>query len=261
MSADNPLTRYGKKQEGIARIQLNRLRIRTQGDALHDWRVAVKKIRAAVKLGIALSGITDSPDRLKGTESLFACSGKRRDVEICLELVNQYPLRAGSLTHFLRSQKRATGIRFREALIKYSGSETGKATGWLKSTTGKLMPGELEKRLQTQIALLSAEALTESGKPHRLRKHLKTLYYWYDIAGVSGPPKEKLNHLCEQLGEWQDREVCQTLLRHYRKDYLSAADPESVLIKEFETTLETENKKRQQKIRSALRSWLKLSIP
>lgn len=261
MTADNPLIRYGIKQSGTARKQLGRLRIRNQGDALHDWRVAVKKIRAAVKLGLAISGIPDSPDRLKETESLFAGSGKRRDVEICLELINQYMVRAGSLLPFLRYQKRATGIGFRKALKKYAGSETGKATGWIKSSTGKLPPKELEKRIHTQIALLSAAVLTESGKPHRLRKHLKTLYYWYDIAGVSGPPKEKLNHLCEQLGEWQDREVCQTLLRHYRKDYLSAADPESVLIKEFETTLQAENKKRLQKIRSALRSWLKLSIP
>ena len=81
---------HWKKEQKVVDTNLSVLKKRTDSAAIHDMRVAIKKLRAFLKLYSLLTKETDQGNPLNKTEELFAVLGKQRDIEICMELIPQY---------------------------------------------------------------------------------------------------------------------------------------------------------------------------
>src|SRR5258706_755958 len=55
-------------------------------DAVHDWRVAVKKLRSYAKLRARLTGKNENKKKPAPTDELFNVMGKYRDLQMSLAL-------------------------------------------------------------------------------------------------------------------------------------------------------------------------------
>ncbi len=81
---------HWKKQEKIFLQNLQALRSGHQTDAIHDLRVAVKKLRSYLKLLTIVFKEKDYDSEFETTEQLFSVLGKHRDIEMGLSLLQAF---------------------------------------------------------------------------------------------------------------------------------------------------------------------------
>jgi len=78
-----------KNEQGVLNKTLAVLKQQPETNAVHDIRVAVKKLRALLRLYVLLTEEQLWKYPLKETEDLFSILGKQRDIEICMELLQR----------------------------------------------------------------------------------------------------------------------------------------------------------------------------
>src|ERR1700686_5406732 len=87
MPGNNPILRHWQIQTEIFSKNLLLLRKEITAEAIHDLRVAIKKLRSYLKLYIALSGKDNMERSFAKTKELFSALGKHRNIEISKQLL------------------------------------------------------------------------------------------------------------------------------------------------------------------------------
>ena len=267
MHTGNLLSLNWNKEQKEFEKNLSLLREKYRKDAIHDLRVAVKKLRAYLELGLLLPRDTEASPGfevellIKNTESFFTLSGRQRDLEICQEMVS--------------SLKKETGYSYTE-LQSWFSSCLKKARGWTIAGIQSFNKSELqiagrllEQKIQStdtntisrQLLKLIDEQIPELHhhfrEPHQLRKKLKKIYYWLQLIRPGVPETTSLNDILDDLGHWQDLGVVGTRIKHFRQDLLPKIFIEKEHLKEAEKKMESRKKVLLRSTIAKTRKWIK----
>jgi CHAD domain-containing protein len=249
-STDFIYTCWGKEQRVLSK-NLAILKKDPDKEAVHDLRVAVKKLRAAAILYFLLSKNGFSQDPLKKTEQLFDILGKQRDLEIGLEIIDglkkdsrrKYP---ELKDHFLVLLPVAYAWT-KNVVRQYKKKELEEIALVLKKEEQLIEPEELKIKITALINTHLANCRNYYKKPHKLRQNLKEIYYWIKMVPETlfSPVayEKELADVLDDLGNWRNLTVFTVKLKHFRKDHLPETFPEYEAIKMLEADMKEKNEK------------------
>src|SRR5262245_2140361 len=86
MSSENPILRHWQKECTVLHDNVVRLRDQTNVDAIHDLRVAIKKIRSYLKLDAAMFNKKEH-GKAETIRELFSILGRHRNMDIAKTLL------------------------------------------------------------------------------------------------------------------------------------------------------------------------------
>ncbi len=223
-----------KKEQRVFSKNLAVLKKQADKNAVHDLRVAVKKLRAALELYLLISEKPLQEDPLKETEQLFSILGKQRDIEICLEIIEASEKETGkkyaALKYYFRTVLSVAYQWTKKAVLQYKKKELEETAILLESETQVIEQEELKHKIAGIINARFADSRNYYKKPHKLRQNLKEIYYWIKMIPESlffGVEYEKeLHDVLDDFGNWQNLTVFEIKLKHFRKDYLPKTFPE-----------------------------------
>jgi CHAD domain-containing protein len=238
-----------EKELEVFRKNLQLLLVKPDKEAVHDLRVAVKKMRAILEIYLLISDERFLKNPMQETEILFSVLGKQRDMEICIDILViykketrlQYPLLAEFLDAILKKTYKWT----EKAVKTYNIKELNSIKILFKN--GENKAGEaFDTDLMMEVINNQLKKCSSFYKqPHKLRQHIKRIYYWVKILPENLWQKlheKELHTLCDMLGEWQDLEIFGTRVRHFRKDILPDCYDESNEIKMMLAEVKEKNK-------------------
>lgn len=225
---------FWKKEQKVFNKNLAVLKQHPAKKAVHDLRVAVKKLRAALEFYLLISEKSLPEDPLKDTERLFNILGKQRDIEICLEIIDTSEKETGAkhetLKYYFRTVLSVACKWTKKAVQQYKEKELEEISLVLKDETKVIEEEELKHKIAGIINTRLVSCRNYYKKPHKLRQYLKELYYWLNM--IPGPLvsragyEKELHEVLEDFGNWQNLSVFEIKLKHFRKDYLPKTFPE-----------------------------------
>ena len=236
-------------------------------EAIHELRVAIKKLTAYLHLYALLQKETDSlsgkdEHLLTKTTELFEITGRQRDVEICIELtgelIKEDDFSYSNIRRFLKAILKVTSTWSADAVHHYRNKELPKIKSLLKQDSqldnAEIVNEKIESNVNKQLAGLPSFY----RKPHLLRINLKSVYYAINLL----QDKEKyqpviLDRILEDLGSWQDLEVFSGRCKHFRKDYLPKPFDENEILKELQSVVDLKKQVLMKNVRIQLKAWLK----
>lgn len=227
----NQLLSYWQTQSGLLLDQVALIRQRPSRRAVHDARVAVKKMKALLKLANELSTDHERFCLPPSLQLIFGTAGRYRETEMALLLLRSvHKKEAILLPSFIKEQKaRLTINRKNLRLSVLADVET--AIAEISVMLEELINTD-DTALNESIHRLSAELVTElkdrmkefPKKAHACRKKSKQLYYWLQICTLNtmyDPVEMKVLHKAlDALGQWHDTEVLRQRIRRFRKTCL-----------------------------------------
>lgn len=250
MTDNNFIFQHWKKEQQVFNKNFATLKKHNEKEAVHDLRVAVKKLRATIELYVLLTKEPLWENPLKETDELFNISGKQRDIEMALEVL-------GTL-------EKETGKKFPE-LKRHLQVCLSIAVKWTNISINEYKKKELaaiailikdeksfhnQEEIKYKIIALINDSLEKSKnyfkQPHKLRQYLKEIYYWIRMLPVGSKVineyEKELHHVLDDLGHWQDLAMLELKIKHYRKDYLPKAFSEYDSIKSLQETIQAKEK-------------------
>jgi CHAD domain-containing protein len=249
-STDFIYTCWEKEQKVLSK-NLAILKKGPDKEAVHDLRVAVKKLRAAAALYSLLSKNDFLVDPLKETGQLFDILGKQRDMEICLEIIDGLKKDAGKKypelkNHFLVLLPVAYAWT-KNAVQQYKKKELQETALVLKKVQQLTGLEELKINITALINTHLASCRNDYKKPHKLRQNLKEIYYWIKmIPGTLFSPvayEKELADVLDDFGNWRNLTVFTVKLKHFRKDHLPKTFSEYEAIKKLEADMKGDKEK------------------
>lgn len=230
--------------------------------AIHDLRVAIKKIKAYTKLYTLLQP-GNGPDfgYFTRTGQLFDITGRQRDVEICLALLASLQQETGCrylhLHFYLLSVLKTTKAWCNQDIHQYKIKELAAMTRFLKEDDSLQDTASTGKRIQWAIDEQLVSLTHHFKQPHTLRKQLKTIYYWLLLLDEKEKYSPALLHIIlDDLGCWQDHTIALLRIKHFRKDYLPKPFDEYDKLKKLESFIENKKELLLTAVRKNFRDWL-----
>ena len=246
MPVSNLILRHWKKQQQIFLHNLAILKEQINPEAIHDLRVAVKKLRSYFRLYVIICGQADWKTEFSETEKLFSILGKYRDVEMNYDLVQSYAkenLAAyPSLESYFIANLQIIAGWIRKIIHEYDNDEfagfTEKLNSGLSKFTNEQIQDEIQKIIRGDLKKATPHFKHLREKTHEARKHLKDIFYWLELCPAeviySTPQRKKLKKILDGLGDWQDNEVLLIKVKHFRKDYVAKEADEHSDLKQLE---------------------------
>ena len=227
------------------------LKKQSRKKAVHDLRVAVKKLRAALELDFLISEKPLPEDLLKRTEQLFSILGKQRDIEICFVLIDTFKKETGKKYPALKNYFRTVlpvAIKWtKKAVRQYKKKELEEIALLLKNETLVIEQEGLKQKIAGIINIRLADCRNYFKKPHKIRQNLKTIYYWIMMIPEPLLPhieyEKELHDVLDDFGNWQDLSVFEMKIKHFRKDYLPKTFPEYESTKMLEAVVKEKKEK------------------
>lgn len=246
MRHSNFILLYWRKEQKEFNKNFRILRHGPDKKAVHDLRVAIKKLRACLKLYAIITNKKDWQSLFIETKKLFSVLGKERDVEICLELVNEDEKENESgysnAKSYLRSMLLTMQSWTQQALKNYSKTELANLTLLLSQGANKPSKESLIEKTIEAINDNLQQIKNFYKKPHKIRKLLKDVYYWLKMLPkntVADDTLEKeLEKILDDFGNWQNDEVFLSKVKHFRKDNLPDVFKEYDSLKTLEKNAE-----------------------
>ena len=234
-----------KKEQEVFNKNLAVLKQKPETNAVHDIRVAIKKLRAILRLYVLLTEEQLWKYPLRETEDLFTILGKQRDIEICMELLQAFEKETGKkypeLRRYLDETLNTAQQWVKNAVTAHKKRELSAVALMLKTESIPFTTEELRVKAIRIIASHLAGCSAYFKQPHKLRQQLKEIYYWIkmaeEILAVRVDYEKKLHQLLDEFGKWQDIQVFETRIRHFRKDHLPRAFPEYESLKTLESVI------------------------
>lgn len=232
MPAENCILVSWKEQQEIFLHNLAIVCKKPDPEAVHDLRVAVKKLRSYLLLQENITG-TAWKSSFTPVDIFFKTLGKYRDVEISqLLLKKQSPKGAHmeQIKEYLEAQ-----LVFTRRWVKNAACDFKKET--IKNLHRLLHPLTFftDEEIFFLIRQYGMEILNQTAsrshhfpeEAHEIRKQLKDLYYWLRMIPAAMQPgmiqRKKLEQLLDELGSWQDLFIFRKKLTRFRKEFLSPA--------------------------------------
>jgi len=255
MSKYNFIYACWKKELQVFDKNLAALKKHPDTNAVHDIRVSIKKLRSALELYVLISENRLLAYPLKETEDFFNILGRQRDIEICLDLLRDFEKDKrrvfNELKRYFSAILKSSFNWTIKAAKEYNKKEIASVSFLLKTETLPLANEETGTKVHPLITFYLTGCKKYYKQPHRLRQYLKGTYYWIKMIqeqlSVQIAYEKQLHQVLDDFGVWQDLQVFETRIKHFRKDFLpkSFAEYESVKM------LETEVLKRKQKLLKA----------
>lgn len=208
--ASNPVTTYATNQLRKMESLIPQL---DHYEALHDFRVALRKLRTI--LPHLLSSCSDSQQEKlsKRVRKIARLSGKIRDTEVQQQLLASYGLSLPFHEAFHQAQKRALLEMLDSSLLE----ELQRSVEASLYHCASLDPARMEaKRYGSLVKAVHAVRSARDIKAmHRVRKSVKALRYLRELAQIEQDPQ--LVALQDCLGSWHDMLMVQDQLQSQKK--------------------------------------------
>jgi CHAD domain-containing protein len=244
MTHSNFILLYWRKEQKVFNKNFELLSLGPNKNAVHDLRVAIKKLRACVKLYAIITKRKDWQSFFNETKKLFTVLGKERDVEMCLELLSDDEKESGSdytnIKIYLQLLLQTIQNWSLHALKNYHKTELDNLALALSGNTHS--KEWLIKKTIDAINDHLQQIKDYYKQPHKIRKLLKDVYYWLKMLptnAVAETSMEKdLEGILDDFGNWQNDEMLLTKVKHFRKDDLPDSFQEYDSLKTFEKKVE-----------------------
>jgi CHAD domain-containing protein len=246
MPGDNPILRHWQSELQVFWHNFSLLRHEMNVEAIHDLRVAIKKLRSYVKLYSTLCK-KKQPEQLLGMlKTVFSVFGNHRNIDIVKQLMPSLSEKnepvPKSLLVFLQLLQDLITPYCNQVVQEFKKDEFDKLTAELKEELERLNPGELQSSVEELITAMIKEIKKDlkhfEKRSHLVRKQLKDIFYWSNIFDdrvvFTKPQLKTLDKGLDHLGNIQDLEVATTNLKNFRKTIVANSLAESDLIKKME---------------------------
>lgn len=261
----NTIFLHWKKSQKDFDLNLTRLQQQLNTNAVHDIRVAIKKLRALLNLYILFKNEHGWEQLLKKTEALFNILGRQRDVEICRSLTDDFVKESnGSCKEwkqYLQAILKITSAWANQEIHHYHKKELAKIALVLKQENKLTVEKEFFSALTTIINTRLSATKKHFRQPHLVRKNLKEIFYWISLFPVDTAletwHQKELHSLLDNLGNWQDYEILEVRLKHFRKDYLPKPYEEYKELREFQNNINNHKIVLLKVVNRKARSWMK----
>jgi CHAD domain-containing protein len=235
MPGDNFILRHWKEEVQFFHKNFVLLQDEINATAVHDLRVAVKKLRSYLKLCAIFFNTKDAERLFAGTEELFSVLGKHRNLEMSKKIVNPFLHNQDNILtpllryfQFLQDQVRPHCQRI---LSKYEEAQLIALTNLLerkfRPVSEQEMIDKIKARLKSSVKTIRHELKDFENRNHRVRKHLKDIFYWLETYppdfAVEIKQLKAIDKILGYLGNVQDLEVLKASLKTYRKTILANA--------------------------------------
>jgi len=248
---------HWKKQHAVFLQNLEGLRKQDKEntiDMVHDLRVATKKLRSYLKLLTILLDKKDYTSLFEKTEQLFSVLGKHRDIEMGLALLQAFEKGNKSeyitINNHLKKVYQQTWTWVQNALENYDEKDLAELSRQIEEDLKNKEKEELLQKIRDIVdkELNKAKRFADhlSRQAHLVRKHFKDIFYWASLLprDILEPDQLKsIKKSLEQLGDWQDHEMLQRKVKHFRKDFVPDAREEHPLLKDLEKTIADKKEK------------------
>lgn len=245
MSAPNYLLQYWEDQTVVFLTNLEFIRRKPSKKAVHDIRVAVKKLKSCLLL---VSGERDQGNGLQfdSIQQFFRVTGKYRDIDMSLsqlrKLGKEEKIDIPSLRKYLAVMLGVTRRQVTSQGGQPYETELKMISDLMNREISTVPPEELIMRTEECAAVLLKEikVLLEKFRQnaHPLRIRLKQLYYWLNQCPVNPFFDKRQMKLFDQiltaLGNWHDYFVFREKIRRFRKEYLVKGTPEQLHARQLE---------------------------
>lgn len=231
MSITNFLLQHWEEQCRVFSDNLAIIRQRPVKKAVHDLRVAVKKLKSCLRLAHD-SSIDHEGRKFDSIQQFFRVTGKYRDVDISLSLLRktgrEEKISIPAFSRNLQAMQRATRDMVRvSAQMEYE-TELGTLSAWMKEKLSPVTDEALAAKTE-ELAAEILETVRELSKKfahnaHAIRKQLKQLFYWLKLCPVNPffdkTQMKNFEKALTALGTWHDYFVLHGKTRSFRKEYL-----------------------------------------
>jgi len=246
MDGDNQILSHWRAEIKVFSKNFSLLQQRVSEDAVHDLRVAIKKLRSYFKLYVALSEKEFDKTLFASTGELFSLLGKQRNIEITRKIllkmaqVKREPL--SPLLLYLQLIQDQVGEFCRRSIRHYKKEELVDLTAHLEKGLENFSPEEILEGTKKVIAS-SMDNIKDhlnhfDEESHLVRKDLKDIFYRAKIFGnedlLSKEKIKAIDKTLDHLGNIQDHEMMITNLKGFRKTVLSNRVDEYSFIKKIE---------------------------
>jgi|GEM_PF-3436190 len=220
MKARNILENYFRKRTNEIETLLKKpARLFTMED-YHRLRVAIKKVRAMMRMLGASGSKYKSKKPLKRVLEIFYKAGKVRELQLENSVVHKHDLQHRLKTYVHALQLNELKEK-KEFLVLHD-----KAKDKMQKSFSKIVPmirkvrksalTEYVRKEKKEIASLTKSRELKNSQIHQLRKGLKKLYYNMKSLGLKAQGRFLKNGetLQEMMGEWHD---CRVMKKHLTK--------------------------------------------
>jgi CHAD domain-containing protein len=256
MKNSNFILLYWKEEQKVFNKNFEILCNGPDKKAVHDIRVAIKKLRACLKLHAIIAEKKDPiavgwQDLFTETKNLFAVLGKERDVEMCLELLTDAEKKSkqdySNIKNYLQSMLQTKQSWSLDALKNYFKTELANLTLLLSHGADEPAKEWLIKKTIDAINNHLHQIKDYYKQPHKIRKLLKDVYYWLKMlpknAVAEDSLEKKLEKMLDDFGNWQNDEMLLAKTKHFRKDNLPDSFGEYGSLKTLEQKVEERKEK------------------
>jgi CHAD domain-containing protein len=261
---------HWKRQQRVFLQNRAKLTVQRDTKAVHDIRVATKKLRSYLKLLTILLNKTDSEMGFEKTEQLFSVLGKYRDIEMGLLLLQAFE-KENKITYtafrfHLKMALQRTEIWVQNAFTKYDEKELADLTRelqqYLKEKNNQELLDKTEVILNKEFKKLKGLAKHFNSHPHAVRKMLKNIFYWISICPkdllLNSDQIKKLRKSLNHLGDWQDYEMLYRKIKHFRQDFIPDSREEYLLLKELEKNIENKMETKLKKAEEEIQEFISM---
>lgn len=258
VAEDNLILKNWLEQESVFTENLTICRKRPTIVAVHDIRVAIKKLRSFLRLKDLFTNASWK-DEFSKTAALFKSLGRLRDFDKSLHVVRKYE-HNGSTSYprfkeYLRENRKLVRKWVRKEAEEFN-PQTDFFTDQLRSlsiTDDQVIKKVIEETAQ-KIRKVKNLGRHVKKNAHEMRKQLKDVYFWVKICPENSINEvisvKALDKFLDDLGHWQDHFVLRRKLKPYRKE--TAIKEEKDQLKELEKKLTDEQDQILQKAKDKL---------
>jgi CHAD domain-containing protein len=234
----NRLIDYLSKQCGLFQKNFNLVISDFDEDAIHDMRVAIKRIRAVFLLTERLiPGEFDALAEEGEMRRLFRLSGRMRDAQVQQLLLSTAAQDIGSTfgeyQTYLQTTESKAVKKFKKFLKEYDAEDDLKQK---HEKVADLISKSGPEQVRLQIVQFVDELLMTAGKMHsdyehdenlhEIRRKLKQCHYLLSVFNQRDPdlPQlkttlKKLDKVNELLGNWHDQLVAMEMLDRFLEEF------------------------------------------
>lgn len=230
------LLSYFNHQIGAFRENLTKVRNESGFDAIHDMRVAIKRLRAVIILAEKIqTGLSDEQTE-RELRQLFRLSGKMRDAQVQQALLRGYENSMGTIFNhyatYLQNHERKAVKKFNEYIHLKSEADFIDAMelmipDLILKSDNTLIKSALHKLLEelfTKVESLKTDQQHDEHL-HEIRRKLKQCNYLLSVFDTQDEEFPRMNKLLkklekanELLGKWHDHTIAIVYLSRYLKN-------------------------------------------